>query len=424
MKDRYILSYGRRKQRGRVRYGRRRNPLRPRRRLKTWVVAVGLAAVLVAVFSYYLMAGKARRMLLRGEQITALLIGTDDTGNSSRADTILLATYSPSRKILNLISIPRDTMVIGPDGAPDKLNHLFSYDSLRLGPSSASLNLLKLVKKNISVDIQFYIHTDYMGFTKLVDAVGGVRVNIDRDMRYVDRAGGLFIDLKKGPQTLDGKGALQYVRYRSDGRGDLGRIDRQHKLLESLAQGLLRPMAIVKLPSIAALMTKNMHTNLSLSDALALLREFRRGHGATIESSILPGAPVVVGGVSYWRTDVSRAKAIVEAALSPHTPSGRSKEAAIKVEVLNGAGVDGVAERMALFLGRRPDLDVVEVGNANHFGYAKTAVVGRRGNQAQARKVAALMGLKADDLFSDFDGRALADVSVIVGRDYKRWVER
>ena len=420
MRDSHILTNRRKRDGARPPRPKRRNLIGLR--FKIISALLGLTVALTTFFYLYTISGKVKRMLLRGEIITTLLLGTDEVGNSFRADTILLAIYSPSEKRLNLISIPRDTMVVGPDGKADKLNHLFAYDHRRLGPEGASLNLVRIIKRNLGLDIHFYAQTDYLGFTRLVDAVGGVRVDIARDMRYVDRAGGLSIDLEKGPQTLDGNGALQYVRYRSKVSGDLGRMERQARLLQSLARRLEQPSTITILPRLSALTLRNIHSNLNLMDVMALFREFKGPHGVNIQSSILPGTPVWVEGVSYWRTDGTRSKALLETVLSPR--SERSGARTVKIEVLNGVGVDRIAERMAQMIRRRPELDVVEVGNANHFDYLRTTVVSRRGNAASARMVASLIGLREEDVLSDFDGGSLADVSVIVGRDYKKWIER
>ena len=426
MRDSHSLTYGRRRDGEKPSLSKEKSPTR--RRFKFPLILLGLITVALILSLYlYLTTGKVVGMLRRGERISTLLIGSDDVDNSFRADTILLTIYSPEEKRLDLISIPRDTMVIGADGKLDKLNHLFAYDRRRLGAEDASSNLAEIIGKNLAVRISFYAHTNYLGFIRLVDIAGGVRVDVDSDMSYVDQAGGLSINIKKGPQTLDGKMALDYARYRSPGIADLGRMDRQGKLLESLARQLERPPSLARLPKIANLIRRNVHTNLTPPDLLALFREFKEDNGVTIQSAILPGAPTWVQGSSYWRTNASRTKTLIDDIVSPDDnmssrPPTYQENETVKVEVLNGVGIDRIGERMALFLSRRPELDVIEVKNANHFDYVKTTVVSRKGNQTPAKKVASLMGIK-EELLSDFDRGAIADVSVIVGRDYKRWID-
>ena len=75
----------------------------------------------------------------------------------------------------------------------------------------------------LGIDIDYYVVVDFAGFEHVVDTLGGVEIDVEKRMRYQDRAQGLYIDLRPGRQVLDGRQALHYIRYRADGLGDVSR---------------------------------------------------------------------------------------------------------------------------------------------------------------------------------------------------------
>ena len=117
---------------------------------------------------------------------------------------------------------------------------------------------VKTVENFLGVDIDYYIETDFAGFSRIIDTLGGVEIDVDTDMFYVDTAQDLYIDIKAGRQVLDGETALQYVRYR-DRLGDValvnphyevydGRVERQRKFLMAVIDEILQPSTLLKLP--------------------------------------------------------------------------------------------------------------------------------------------------------------------------------
>lgn len=167
-------------------------------------------------------------------RINFLILGLEDI----RSDTIIFASFCPDSKKVSLINIPRDTYIHrkGYDSAEQrKINSIYGDHGI-LG-----------VKKTVSyifkdVPIHHYILLDYEGVEKIVDAIGGVEVDVPFPMRYKDPYSKppLNIDIKPGKQLLDGKKSLEFLRYRKgnstkDGYidGDLGRIKAQQSFLTS-----------------------------------------------------------------------------------------------------------------------------------------------------------------------------------------------
>lgn len=200
------------------------------------------------------------------EPVHILLMGTDtrDTDSNGRSDSMMVATIDPITKRAYLMSILRDTYVDIPGHGSSRLNAAYSYGGVELAKETVS-HLL-------GIPIDYYVTIDFEGFKTLVDTIGGVEIDVEKDMDYTD--GGdqhrYDIHLTKGLQHLDGTHALQYVRFRHDATSDFTRTERQRKFLTALAAELQSSTSIVKLPSILSSIAPYLHTNLSLNDMIKL----------------------------------------------------------------------------------------------------------------------------------------------------------
>lgn len=201
------------------------------------------------------------------EPVNILLMGVDargvKKGEIPRSDTMLVASLDPVKKKISVFSILRDTYVSIPDHGKKRINTAIIY-----GPNTA----MQTVSDLLGIPIQYYVYTDFQGFIKLVDAVGGVDYEVEKDMVYKTIADGpdYDIDLKKGYQHLDGNKALQYVRFRHDATSDFTRTERQRNFLKAVADKLISTTSILKLPNILAQVTPYIETNLSVTDMVKL----------------------------------------------------------------------------------------------------------------------------------------------------------
>jgi len=197
------------------------------------------------------------------EPVNILLMGVDargvKKGEIPRSDTMLVASLDPVKKKISVFSILRDTYVPIPDHGEKRINTAIIY-----GPNTA----MQTVSDLLGIPIQYYVYTDFQGFIKLVDAVGGVDYEVEKDMVYKTVADGpeYDIDLKKGYQHLDGNMALQYVRFRHDATSDFTRTERQRGFLKAVADKLISTTSIVKLPNILSQVTPYIETNMSVND--------------------------------------------------------------------------------------------------------------------------------------------------------------
>lgn len=226
----------------------------------------------------------------------------DDVG---RSDTLMVLTYNPNEQKASLLSLPRDTRVHIEKNDYDKINHAYAYGGHELTQ--------KVVESFLNVPINYYILIDIQAFEKIIDAVGGVDIDVEKRMYYEDPwddDGGLYIDLQPGMQHMDGKTAITYVRYR-DEEGDIGRIKRQQNFMKAVMDKLVSPTIIPKLPAIVSAVSDSVETDMSVSEILSFLGTLQDAKDNGLKSEMLPGKPVYIEGISYWVPDISKTRQIL-----------------------------------------------------------------------------------------------------------------
>ncbi|WP_339292401.1 LCP family protein [Paenibacillus sp. FSL W8-0187] len=197
------------------------------------------------------------------ETVNILLMGVDargfEEGEIPRSDSMLVASIDPVKKKMHLFSILRDTYVEIPGYDRNRINTAITH-----GPNTA----MKAVGDLLGIPVQYYVYTDFQGFMKLVDSVGGVDFYVEKDMNYSSKAdkNEYDIELKQGMQHLDGNTALQYVRFRYDAMGDFTRTERQRELLKAVAKKMQTTTSIMKLPDILKSVSPYIDTNLDVED--------------------------------------------------------------------------------------------------------------------------------------------------------------
>lgn len=167
-------------------------------------------------------------------------------GTSARTDMMLVAKLDFTNNTITGLSIPRDLEVQLPGYRPQKINGYHTY-----GKGEEANEITKQAVEAVlpGVHIDRTITLDYRAFQNVVDMVGGVPVDIDEDLKYIDVGGGLYIDLKKGHQVLDGYNAMCFVRFRHSD-SDFKRQERQKAFLVSLKNEVMKPGNLMALPSI------------------------------------------------------------------------------------------------------------------------------------------------------------------------------
>ena len=229
-------------------------------------------------------------------RVRLLALGVDEV--SGNTDTIIVATVDLERKAVYALSIPRDTRAEIPGYRTFKVNAAYAWGGLETARQTVQ-NLL-----GTSIDRVILVRLD--GFKRIVDLLGGIEIDVEKDMHYVDRKQKLYIHLKKGYRLLDGEKAAQYVRFRHDPLGDLGRIQRQQKFLKALATRMFRWQEIDKLPELTRQVMEQIETDMTTREVLHLARFGKDLPPERIVMGVLPGQPQNMNGLSYYIPDETR----------------------------------------------------------------------------------------------------------------------
>ena len=239
-----------------------------------------------------------------------LLLGVDSNGADAdlwvgtRTDTIVLLSIDPRTRTLNAISIPRDSKVFLPKNmGVQKINAAHAIGGIDM--------TIKTVEDTLGVHVDRYIMVHDDAVRKIVEALGGVDIYVEKNMRYHDYAGKLHIDLQKGQQHLDADQVVGYLRFRHDAMGDIGRTQRQQWFLRGLLQDMQKPQTIAKIPQILSVAKKYVKTDMSLYEMSQYAAVAKHFDVDNIEIATLPGAPNKKGYTSYWILDPDKTQEVV-----------------------------------------------------------------------------------------------------------------
>jgi len=392
-------------------------------------------------------------------RVSVLVMGMDAVNQARHTDTLMLLSYSPSERMLNVLSIPRDTLV-NYEGHLRRINEIYSIILARKKKSlidSADKNTYHLLEKTAAEDflgvvnatifkglpeVKYYAQVDYRFFEELVDNLTGgkIRVEISEPMKYDDFAAGLHIDFSTGIHYLDGKDALKYVRYRGKG-SDIRRIARQQKFVVEWISSIKKPLIIWRLPWVIKSFYENVNSNISKWALLNLaLIEFRDFDTSNVRFFTLPGR---FGG-NYWiydrapgdffkiitGTDLPSADYSRRGAADSDKTAGENfpqknpildgdirdgGSRIFTVQVWNASGVTGAARavRDAMI---SAGFNVVDWGNYSSVQQEKTLI--KNMCEDASAGVIARDTLRFGEVVNKYETNRDVDITIIIGRDY------
>jgi len=287
------------------------------------------------------------------EPVNILLLGMDigdpnqvDNESIKRTDTIMVLNYNPTNKKLNVVSIPRDTL-INVNDRNAKINAAYAIGGYPKIKSEAE-NLL-------NIKINYIVKIDYNAFREIVDAIGGIEMKIERNMIYDDEGQNLHINFKAGETvTLDGKKAEEFFRWRknNDGsgfaNGDLDRIENQQKFISKVVDKCTSPLIVFRVPKIMAALSDNIETNMSSTKILNYelkLMNIKRENMTMVTAT---GTPKTISGESFLVFDKNVNKDIISSlsssSVSKNISVNTSKDD-IRIKILNGTKISGLAAK-------------------------------------------------------------------------------
>ena len=217
-----------------------------------------------------------------------LVIGIDDTpvqgiGEAGRyADAVMLISMNNQTGEVRFLSLPRNMKVDIPGRKEaDYLSFTYYY--------GGSLLTVATVSQLLNIPITQYIALDSKAISRLVDAIGGVSIYVEHNMNYDDPVSRTSIHLAQGYQKLNGDMAQQYLRYRNDDLGDIGRVQRQQKFAKALFEKIFSLETIPVLPSLVRILEDNMDTNINILDLSNVMEILNAVRSNNISIQMLPG---------------------------------------------------------------------------------------------------------------------------------------
>lgn len=263
-----------------------------------------------------------------GRYYTVLVVGIDQL--QANTDTIMLVRYDAVEHKVNIVSIPRDTLVNVPQSVK-KINTVFS--NAESDGDSGIDALLDQVKAISGFRPDSYVFIDTEVFMQAIDELGGVYFDVPVNMNYDDYADNnddgvtdyvFTIHVQKGYQLLNGTNALGVFRFRQNndgtgyGMGDIDRLETQHALIKAVAQQALQLKNLTSLIGIAQIVIDNAQTDLSLGNMQWYAAEFLKMSMDDINIMTLPGNySCTVRAGSYVSISVDEWLAMVNTYLNP-----------------------------------------------------------------------------------------------------------
>lgn len=406
-----------------------------------------LCAVVIATAAslWFSWSSPLTRALRDGRRVNGIIMGTDWVDNARHSDTLIVLSYSSPSRFLDAISIPRDTLCKVPGYNFKRVNEVYAYHYRKTkDPHLAAREVCAAAALLLQsrMEIPWYVQIDYSTFKKLVDLIGGLTVEIEEPMNYDDKAGDLHIHFDPGVYHLDGKRALEYVRYRGRA-GDIGRVFRQQRFVRSVLGQWKNSRFLMNLPVIVRILSTEVKTNLSAWDIISVIAEAKDLNVKNLRLSQLPGA---VKG-NYWEPDADNGRGLLDAILTPPSPSkalpqpqselpqqqpaaaettvissatavpGQQSTAprpGVRVEVWNAASVPKVAEKVTWIL-RKHGYDVIDWGNSP-ARQKKTVIKDMAGDQPSAQGIVDILGF--GEVVTHYSAHRFIDISVVIGQDY------
>lgn len=356
-------------------------------------------------------------------QVTILLLGNalsiinnQDVTNPyvrDRTDTMMVVSFNLKTHQAGVLSVPRDTLVYIPQAHGEtKINEANYFG----GPKLA----VKLVEQTLHIPIDYYMETTMWNFAKIIDTIGGLTVDVTQPMNYGGTGNFLDIHLKPGVQHLNGQQVLEYVRFRAEPLGDIGRIQQQQYIIKLILEKMLRPAELPKLPTVIRMLRKDIvYTNLTTAQMIDLGLMARNLRLTSVRYATLPGYPVkrvdpyMHQTLDYWVADQRLIPLLVDEVLldRPLTTSDRKN-----FHIIVRAGTISMAPAQALAQWLKGQgFTVSAVVWSNRHNHVHTAILDFSGDKYLSQRLAQALGTGTKVVESPYHDVKGVDMTITVG---------
>lgn len=242
-----------------------------------------------------------------------LIVGTDLNGYHT--DSMMLASFDAINKKMNILSIPRDLICKSQKGSYYKINSAYR------GTEENLEDLYYEIERAVGYRPDKYVIVSTQGFVDMIDAIGGVEVDVQRRMKYTDPTQDLYINIQPGLQVLDGYDSMCFMRYRYGYvEGDVGRVRAQHQFVNALMTKMLKPSTLAKLPELVEIVEENVKTDLTVGNMIWLgTKVLDMNLETDLQTYILPGEGLYYKGISYFFVYPNQLKTLINEVFNPYT---------------------------------------------------------------------------------------------------------
>jgi LCP family protein required for cell wall assembly len=370
---------------------------------------------------------------LKGEasgRVNVLILGVGDENHagSTLSDTMMVLSYDTKSKNIAMVSIPRDMYVkIDKDGYA-KINEAHAYGEEHKVQGGGPELARQTVSNVLDLPIHYYVRFDFTGFKKLVDAVGGVDVNVEKDLYDPYYPGGNF-SIKKGIRHMDGTLALKYARSRET-TSDFDRAKRQQQVIVAVKNKILSSQTLFnpkKILDIIQIIGNHVKTDFKTNEFQRIL-ELAKGVDSNriINKVIDNGAdgllmngygitPSSAGSTLIPKAGLDNYSAIRNMVRNVFTGNQIKAEGA-KISVLNGTGRSGLATQVADDL-KSQGYNVVNYGTAL-TGSQNTTAIYDYTNGSKSNTIKALEKYFSAKAEKRNNSNNSYDIEIIIGRSY------
>lgn len=358
--------------------------------------------------------------------VNILLLGMDigdpnqeDNKDIKRTDTIMVVNYNPETDKITTVSVPRDTLIQN-NGNSVKINSAFA-----IGGYS---RIKTEVEGLLNVNINYIVKVDYDAFVDIIDAIGGVKMKIERNMIYDDEGQNLHINFKVGETVkLDGQKAQEFFRWRknNDGsgfaNGDLDRIQNQQKFIAKVIDKCTNPLIVFRIPKIMSAIGNNVETNMSPFSIIKYGLKFMGVSNNDISMLTAAGTPKTINGQSFLVFDKNSNKDIISqlasSEVSSKSENGISKEN-IKIKILNATKINGLASELKINMN---NIGYTKIDTGNTELSDKTVILSN--NKNMLKTISKDLDIKNSGKKDDKAEYKDYDVIIILGKDFKKFGE-
>ncbi len=266
-------------------------------RKKVLLIAAGGFGYFYYFLNSLTVAGGAEGYPVPEERVNVVVLGVAE----GLADTMMLASFNPADKDVQIYSIPRDTYYErkGTSGTANKKINA-SY-----GKGKAE-GVVKSVEGLTGVPIHYYVQIDYNAVESIVDAVGGIKVVVPQDMNYDDPADDLQIHFEKGQVIENGDDIVRILRYRKNNKGggynegDLGRIKMQQEVVKLGIEKVVKGNLVLNFMKLQGPIQDNVKTNMTPKQMMFYITKASAIKSENINLQTLPGTTKNINGLSFF----------------------------------------------------------------------------------------------------------------------------